>query len=283
MICLVLIIFRRRKTKMNCYFDTSIYNQILNDSDKDMVIKKMKKKHLTAIPSLVNLCEVLQTPDAGRKQSLLSIYHEIRGDYHHLKPFTILLKDAVMAIQEGNIHVEANMPVEINEITEQLCKDALKDTGKEFDEQALKAREWLFEVKGVTEPPDAKTFFELSRDERMNTIWIKLFKGACEGLGITELNLNDDLILQIVKDSNSPWKYYLDTTLLIFHRRAMSTERYGRRTNPGGADLIQGIYLSWSDIFVIRDGNFYDFMKELKGVRGYQKEIFTYVEFKEFL
>ncbi len=268
---------------MNCYFDTSIYNQILDDSDKNLVIKKIKTKRITAIPSLVNLCEILQTPDEKRKQSLLSIYHEIRGDYHHLKPFTILLKDAVIAIQEGNIYVEANMPVEINEITEQICKDALKDTGKGFDEQALKARDWLFEVKGVTEPPDAKTFFELSHDERMNPIWIKLFKGACEGLAITELNLNDDLILQIVKDSNSPWKYHLDTHLLIFHRRGMSTERYGRKTNPGGVDLIQGIYLSWADIFVIQDGNFYDFMKELKSVGGYKKEIFTYGEFKEYL
>jgi hypothetical protein len=268
---------------MNCYFDTSIYNQILNDPDKDMVIEKIKKKRITAIPSLVNLCEILQTPEAERKQNLLSIYHEIRGDYHHLKPFTTLLKDTVIAIQEGKIYVEANMPVEIDDITEQLCKNALKDSGKEFDEQALKARKWLFEVKGIENPPDAETFFELSHDERMNPIWIKLFKGACEGLGITEPNLNDDLILQIIKDPNSPWKYYLDTTLLIFHRRALSTKRYGRGTNPGGTDLIQGIYLSWCDIFVIRDGNFYDFMKELKDARGYQKEIFTYGEFKEYL
>jgi hypothetical protein len=273
----------RRKIKMNCYFDTSIYNQILDDTDKDMVIEKIKKKRITAIPSLLNLCEILQTPEVQRKQNLLSIYHEIRGDYHHLKPFTTLLKDTVIAIQEGKIYVEANMPVEIDDITEQLCKNALKDSGKEFDEQALKARKWLFEVKGIENPPDAETFFEFSHDERMNPIWIKLFKGACEGLGITEPNINDDLILQIIKDPNSPWKYYLDTTLLIFHRRALSTERYGRRTNPGGADLIQGIYLSWSDIFVIRDGNFYDFMKELKDVRGYQKEIFTYGEFKEYL
>ena len=66
-ICLALIIIRRRKIKMNCYFDTSIYNQILDDHDKDLVIKKIKRQHITAIPSLVNLCEILQTPDEGRK------------------------------------------------------------------------------------------------------------------------------------------------------------------------------------------------------------------------
>ncbi|MEA2006252.1 MAG: hypothetical protein U9O50_08375 [Acidobacteriota bacterium] len=269
---------------MNCYFDTSIYNRILDDQDKDLIIENIKRKSITAIPSLVNLCEILQTPDKERKQSLLSIYHEIRNDYHALKPFTILLRDAVEAIQEGNIYVEVNMPVKIDAETEQLCKDVLKNPGKEFDEYALKARGWLFEEKRIKYMPDSKTFLKNSNDERMNQIWIELFKkGACEGLGIKGLKLNDDTILQIVKDPNSPWKYHLDTYLLILYRRAMKTEGYGKKTNPGGADLIQGIYLSWSDIFVIRDGNFYDFMKELKYAQGYQKEIFTYGEFKKYL
>ena len=261
---------------MNCYFDTSIYNRILDGQDKDLIIENIKKKNITAIPSLVNLCEILQTPDKERKQSLLSIYHEIRNEYHALKPFPILLRDAVEAIQKGNIYVEVNMPVRIDAETEQLCKDALKDSGKEFDEYALKARGWLFEEKGFKDLPDSKTFFEHSHDKRMNKIWIELFKGACEALGIKELNLNDDTILQIAKDPNSPWKYQLDTHLLTMHRRAMKTKGHGRKTNPGGADLIQGIYLSWSNIFVIRDGNFYDFIKELKEVQGYQKEIWIF-------
>jgi hypothetical protein len=268
---------------MNCYFDTSIYNQILDDSDKDLVIKKIKTKGIKAIPSLVNLCEILQTSDKGRKQSLLNIYHEIRNDYHALKPFTILLKDAVIAIQKGNIYVEANMPVKIDDITEQLCEEALKDTGKEIFESALKAREWLFKEKKPETLPDAKTFFKQSHEERMNPIWINLFKRASEGLGIKETDLNDDLIMQIVTDPKSSWKYHLDTVQLIFHRMSMRTEGYGKKSNPGGVDLIQGIYLSWARIFVIRDNNFYHFMKELKDIQVYEKEIFTYDEFKDYL
>lgn len=268
---------------INCYFDTSIYNQFLDDSDKNLVIEKIKKKGITAIPSLVNLCEILQTSDKGRNQSLLNIYHEIRNDYHALKPFTILLKDAVIAIQKGNLYVEANMPVKIDDITEQFCKEALKDTGKGIFESAMKAREWLFKEKEPESLPDAKAFFEQSHAERMNPIWIKLFKEACEGLGIKEIDLNDEAIMQIVTDPNSPWKYHLDTVLLIFHRMSMRTGGYGKKSNPGGVDLIQGIYLSWANLFVIKDNNFYYFMKELKDIQGYQKEIFTYDEFKDYL
>jgi len=102
-------------------------------------------------------------------------------------------------------------------------------------------------------------------------------------LGIQEMKLDKDTILRIVKDPNSPWKYHLDTNLLIFHRRAIRTEGHGRRSNPGGADLEQGIYLSWADIYVIRDGKFFDFMNELKEVLGYSKEILNYEEFKIYL
>lgn len=268
---------------MNCYFDTSVYNRILDDPDKDLLLKNIKKKHITAIPSLVNLCELLQTTGEARKQSLLSIYNEIRDDYHPLKPFTALLRDAVLAVQEGNIDVKANMPVAIDDTTEQLCIDVLKDSGKEFDQYALKARARLFGEQGIKAPPDAKTFFEACHDEKMNSTWINLFTGVCKSLGIEELKLDEGTILKVVKDPNSPWKYYLDTTLLIFHRRAMRTAGHGRKSNPGGADLEQGIYLCWAEIYVIKDGVFYEFVKELKKLLGYSKEIYDYDEFRGFL
>lgn len=268
---------------MKCYFDTSIYNRILDDPDKDLVLQNFKNEQITAIPSLVNLCELLQTANEARKQSLLGIYNHIRDDYHPLKPFPILLKDAVLAVQEGNIDVNSNMPVAIDDTTKQLCAEALKDPGKEFDKYALKARDRVFSGQGVKPPPDAKTFFKASNAKEMNPTWINLFVGVCKGLGIEDPKLDEATILSMVKNPKSPWKYYFDTTLLYFHRRAMRIEGYGKKSNPGGADLEQGIYLCWADIYVIKDGAFYEFMKELKELLGYKKEIFDYDEFKEFL
>jgi len=268
---------------MNCYFDTSIYNHILDDPKKELIIEIIKSKRIRAIPSVVNLCEILFTPDKDRKQRLLNIYNEIRDDYHALKPFTELLRDATMGVQKNEDEMKVNMPIPINGDTKEICEKALSNAGEEFDKYALKARDWVFTSQGKKKLPDAKTFFEISDDENMRPTWIKLFRGACDGLGIKELSLNEETIMRFITDINSPWKYYLDTTLLIFYRRALSTAKYGRKTNPGGADLQQGIYLCWADIFVIKDGRFYEFMKELKSLRNYNKKIFTHDEFKDFL
>ncbi len=268
---------------MNCYFDTSIYNSLLDDQNKNSIIENIKEMGLIVIPSLVNLCEILQTPNEERKQNLLNIYNEIRNRYHALKPYRMLLRDTVKAIQGSNTYIKVNLPVIINNKTDQICKNELKDSGKVLDNYALKGRKWLYEDKGFKTIPDVKTYFRNSYDERMNRAWINLFLNTCESLGIKELNLDENTILEIIKDPESFWKYQLDTFLLIFYRRAMKTERYGRKNNPDGADLEQTIYLCWSDIFVIRDENFYDFLMELKKIQNYQKKIFKYEEFKEYL
>jgi hypothetical protein len=159
---------------MNCYFDTSIYNNILDDPKKELIIERIKSKRIRAIPSVVNLCEILFTPDEDRKQRLLNIYNEIRDDYHALKPFTELIRDATMAIQNNEDEIEVNMPIPIDGDTKEICEKALSNAGKEFDKYALKARDWVFTSQEKKNLPDAQTFFEISDDEGMRPTWIKL-------------------------------------------------------------------------------------------------------------
>ena len=267
---------------MKFYFDTSIINKILDDKKKDLILEKIINEDITAIPSLVNLCEILSTPDDTRKSELLNLYDVIRKDYHPLKPFPILLRDATLAIERNENEIKVNMPIKIDEETERLCKDALKDKGTFFDSYALKARDWILNELNIEQVPDAKSFFDISDDERMNPTWIKLFNTACDGLGIKNLNISSEKILEIIKTPINPWKYYFDSTLYIFYKRAISPKNYGRKKNPGGADLEQCVYLCLADLFVIRDGAFYNFLKELKSVRNLEKEIFDYDEFLEY-
>jgi len=133
---------------MNCCFDTSIYNHILDDPKKELIIEIIKSKRIRAIPSVVNLCEILFTPDKDRKQRLLNIYNEIRDDYHALKPFTELLRDATMGVQKNEDEMKVNMPIPINGDTKEICEKALSNAGEEFDKYALKARDWVFTSQG---------------------------------------------------------------------------------------------------------------------------------------
>lgn len=278
---------------MNTYFDTSIYNKILDDPQKDSIISEINERKMITIPSAVNLCEILSTSDEERKRNLLNIYHKIRNEYHALKPFTDLLRDATLAIQENKDEIEVNYPIKIDKNTEDLCRQITSLAGKGFEKYILGGREFLEKIssKGNTDEknsdkikiPDAKTFFVISYAEDKKQFWIDTFGKMCEGLGIQSLKLSGDKIISIIDSNNTPWKYHLDSSLLIFYRRAFLSSGYGKGSNPGGSDLEQCIYLFWANIFVIQDGNFYDFLKELDGLRGYNKKIFTYDEFKKDL
>ncbi len=269
--------------KMNCYFDTSTYNLVSDDSKKDLIIKEINKRGMTIIPSVVNLCEILSTRNEERRKELLNVYEEIRNDYHALKPFTILLKDATLAMQEEKDEIEVNRPIEIDKDTGEICREAKSSAGKEFYKYNLGAREFIKKKSDEIKIPDAKSFFEVSDAERMHPFWIQTFIEMCKGLGIQEIKLSEDKILAIIQSHDTPWKYYLDSTLYIFYRVAFLASGHGRKSNPGGFDLEQCIYLCWADIFVLRDSSFYNFLKELSKLRTYNKKIFTYDEFRDYL
>jgi hypothetical protein len=44
-------------------------------------------------------------------------------------------------------------------------------------------------------------------------------------------------------------------------------------------DLMQCVYLFWPRRFVVQDGPFYDFLKQLGGLRNYEIKILDYAEF----
>ncbi len=243
---------------MNCYFDTSIYNKVLDDPKKDLIIREINKREMTTIPSAVNLCEILSTSDKERKRNLINIYHKIRNEYHALKPFTDLLRDATLAIQENKDEIEVNYPIKIDKDTEDLCRQITSSEGKEFEKYILGARKFLKEISNKENSnqikiPDAKSFFKICDAESMHKYWIHLFTEACKGLGIQNLTLKEDEIIRLIQSYYAPWRYYLDSSLYFFYKRAFLQTGYGRKRNPGGSDLEQCIYIYWADIFVIQD------------------------------
>ena len=268
---------------MNCYFDTSIYNQISADPKKAIIISEMNRKKMTTIPSIVNLCEILLTSDEKRKKILLDLYDEIRNDFFPLKAAPDLLRDAISALQQNKNEIQVNYPIKNHKEIEEICKELKAIVEIELDTYIKGAREFVEKNSDKIKRDNPKSFFDSIDDERMILqFWINFIKEVCAALNF-DLKLKLDEIVSLIKSPHTPWKYFLDSYLYIFYRRGIRPQDYGKRKNPVGFDLEQCIYLYWADMFVIGDSSFYLFLKELNDLRGYNKKIFNFGEFKNYL
>jgi len=265
---------------MNCYIDTNIFDKILKASNRDLIIKKIKQKGIVLLPSASNLCEILSTSNEKRKNDLIDTYYKIKDDYFPLKPYTWLLGEFVEAVEKGQEEIEVNYHIEINKLTEDICKELRNIQGIKLEDYIQGARKFVQENREKIKIPDAKSFFDYA-DTNVG-IFVDIFNSICDALGIKH-NLNTKQILEIRFSQKMPWLYFLDAFLYIFYRRAIRTEGYSGRSNPQSADLEQVLYLFCVSFFVTEDNNFREFIKELKEIRGYEQEIFNYSEFMDYL
>jgi hypothetical protein len=266
---------------MYCYFDTSIFNWIFQDEQKDLILKKIVDKGLNVIPSVINKCEILLNSDEEHKKNLLNLYEEIRRDYFTAKAPPHLLEDATTAIQEGKNEIEFTYPIVEDEELEKICRELKKISGVEIEKAIVKAREFIEKKIDEIKIANPISYFKYLDGEGIK-VQILLFKNLCLPLNI-KLKLNDKEIVSLIQSYMIPWKYFLDSYLFFLYRRILKLENYGIYKNPGHSDLEQCIYLYWAKMFVLKDGRFYEFLKDLSELRGYDKEILTYDDFKKYL
>lgn len=266
---------------MYCYFDTSIYNWILKEKNEASILEKIEEKKLNVIPSIINKCEILLTNDKEQKKRLLNLCEKIREDFLYAKAPTHLLEDATNALQEGRGEIEFNYPIVEDEEFVKICRDLKKISGIEIEKSIIKTRGFIKEKIDEIEITDPISYFKYLDNDGIK-VQISLLKSLCLPLKI-ELRLEDDEIIDLIQSYMTPWKYFLDSYLFFYFRRALKLENYGKYKNPGHFDLEQCTYLYWANIFVLEDRRFYDFLKELSTLRGYKTKIFTYNEFKNYL
>ena len=266
----------------NIYLDTSIYNCLLDDLDKDLILYAAKEKNLIIIPSAINLCELLMTLDPVRKGNLIQIYNEIRNDFHPLKPFPWLLKESIECVERGVEYLEINYPINVNEGTEKICRDVMKKKGYELDGYVQGARDYIQDVAKRKKLADEEQYFAYLNSNAGEDMSLSLFDQICKGYDPAP-DLDRETKLSIIRSPILPWKYYLEAHYYFFYRRSFPEEKYGKNRNPGESDLEQCIYLFWASKFVARDVSLLDFLKRLNEIREYDKRIMDYQEFKSFL
>lgn len=266
----------------NVYFDTSIYNRLFDDPEKERVLRLIKEKTLNVIPSVVNLCELLMTSVPNRKTELIRIYQEIRNDFHPLKPFTWLLKDSVESVEKDLKDWEINYPIDITDETENICRDLIRQKGIELEPYFQGARDFIQDVKKREKLADELQYFAYVDSKSGQKIMIELFDQICTSMGKV-CQLDEDNKLAIITSPLMPWKYYLESYAYLFYRRAFQDKWYGKQSNPGPSDLEQCVYLFWSGKLIIEDNVFIAFVSRLKEIRNYDVQIMDYSGFRDLL
>jgi hypothetical protein len=266
----------------NVYFDTSIYNRLLDDPEKEWLVQQIRANNLIVIPSAVNLCELLMTSDPSRKADLIRTYDEIRNDFFPLMPFTWLLKESVESVERGLDYWTFNYPIDINLETENICRELMSNKGVKLETYIQGARDFIQDVAKKEKLADEFQYFDYINSENGDRILLDMFDQICGALSLS-IQLSEALKLSIVRSPFMPWKYYLEAYAYLFYRRAFPDRNYGKWSNPGDSDLEQCVYLFWAGKFIIEDANFIKFLNRLKELRKYDVEIMNYSDFKNYL
>lgn len=262
----------------NVYFDTSIYNRLLDDRDRGNIIKAIKRSKLVIIPSVINLCEMLMTADEERKIKLIQLYHDLRDDFFPLKPDLWLLRESAEAVAQGAQELGVNYPIEINDQTKEICSQIKKVAGVDIEETLQEARVYIQKIAETERLATEEQYFNYLDSDDGYIVLRKLFDSFCKALGCQQ-TLGDKAGHYLIRSPEMPWKCFLESTAYLFYRRAFPQNGFGRRANPGQMDLTQCVYLFWPKRFVVQDGPFYDFLKQLGRLRNYEIRILDYAEF----
>ena len=262
----------------NVYFDTSIYNRLLDDRDRGSILKGIKRSDLVVIPSVINLCEMLMTADEERRTKLIQLYHDLRDDYFPLKPDVWLLKESIEAVARGAQEMGVNYPIEINNQTKEICSQIRNVAGASIVEALQAARLHVQKIAEKERLTTEDQYFMYLDSNDGHIVLRKLLDSFCKALGCQQ-TLGDEAGHYLIRSPEMPWKYFLESTAYLFYRRAFPQNGFGRRANPGQMDLMQCVYLFWPRRFVVQDGPFYDFLKQLGGLRNYEIKILDYAEF----
>ena len=222
----------------NIYLDTSIYNCLLDDPDKELILCAVKKRNLVIIPSVVNLSELLMTLDLVRKGNLIRIYNQIRDGLSPLKPFPWLLKESIESVEGGVEYLEIYYPLNVCEETEELCRDVMNMKSSGLETHVQGARDYIQEVAKREKLADEHQYFAYIDSKAGEDVSLSIFDQVCSGYDPAP-DLDRETKLEIIRSPILPWKFYLEAHYYFFYRRSFPEEKYGKNRNPGESDLEQ--------------------------------------------
>jgi hypothetical protein len=181
-------------------------------------------------------------------------------------------------VARGAQELGVNYPIEINDQTKEICSQIKKVAGASIEEALQAARLHVQKIAEKERLATEDQYFKYLDSNDGHIVLRELFDSFCKALGCQQ-TLGDEAGHYLIRSPEMPWKYFLESTAYLFYRRAFPQNGFGRRANPGQMDLMQCVYLFWPRRFVVQDGPFFDFLKQLGRLRNYEIMILDYAEF----
>jgi hypothetical protein len=254
---------RMTGVKPSCCLDTSAFNALLDDPEREAIISAILSAYRVLITSIA-MVEVLATPNQERRWALLGLMKAISDDTRPLAMPNKLLNRATKAFAQNRPSLNLTITHE-----DERFWLILQNPTQAGDSARAKAIEWnkslesSFADAHVKARPDFQELFANDPSSRPRNI-VGLFR---------YFQYHDQGIYDLVRGHyrkvtgrflarSAMWHLFArvpDWPLSLagwaheMFARAISETNYGRRGKPGNMDLWSAGYLPYCDVFVTND------------------------------
>lgn len=250
---------------MKLFLDTSVINDIAYDSNSNELLEKIIKNYEPRF-SMLNVAEILTTPDASQRKNILNTAGTLSKGYYPLARPQDILKRSL----EAFVMKAPSMDFSISDqdygvwsvlINPDIVDDVVRSEAVSWKKQQ---EDWLQSAHESARPDLQDIIEQLSESEK------KIIKNRASFLRhyVNNDPFLRDILKEIVKVTPyakqytgielgilnlEPWRFYLSALAVNIFNRSIQPKGYKKRKNAGTIDTEQAVYLSATDVFVTSD------------------------------
>ena len=282
-------------------FDTSAINNLLDDVDRDRLVKALASQHVV-YASALNILEIAKTKDPVRREMLRTLTKQIAGEFEPLDFPNHLVRQTCRLFAAG----EHDWFWSVRD-DRQVFWVAMSTPDSLGDEERQEALTWAKELETAIADSNARLRRRLDQDvfvpnpdSRPKTP-PELLKMYLAG----KWPLRYELVAQIYKRETgkvlplsrldaflesrpSIWPLYLMAYAFSAYYGAVWSNEFGPRNRVSVVDLLYAVYLPVYDVFVTHDtrhGGQYDALRVLNAFnsRRPRTKVLNWLQFRQRL
>jgi hypothetical protein len=241
--------------------DTSVWNNIYDDSERDRLIKVLRTKVI--LPTALAISESAAIAESDRRHAIIRLMKTLGGDNRPLAmPNQLIIlacqaysrRDRNFTLNAGEeaegAWIAINHPELVDSEAQKLTltfNEEREDTFRRYFEGLRALLQPQF-INGLTRP---RSFKELVRHYTVNDDLMYKFVNDIYEQAVGQ-PLRRDSLGELIR-SLPCWRLFLLSCVYAAYRRAIKQQGFGWKKNAGALDLWSAVYLTCADTFVTHD------------------------------